>query len=106
MNLLHEKMNKVFDLFIICYNKKFLDEGCEICKNWALNIYRNVFSNSQESLQKHLSENEKKIEQLKQDHEEMVEKLTVEHSKKMQEMSNEHKAKIQVSFIYMYYTES
>lgn len=35
-----------------------------------------------------------------------MEKLTVEHSKKMQEMSNEHKAKIQVSFIYMYYTES
>lgn len=41
-----------------------------------MNIYQDVFSNSQESLQNHLSENEKKIEQLKQDHEEMMEKLT------------------------------
>lgn len=33
MNLLYEKINKVFDLFMICFNKKFLGESCEICEN-------------------------------------------------------------------------
>mgnify|MGYP003692111273 CR=1 FL=1 len=51
---------------------------------------------SQESLQNHISETEKQINQLKCEHEEMVESLTTEHAQKIESMSNEHKAKIQV----------